>query len=62
MCMSWSSQGAMTKYNKLFLIDQEAGKFKIMMLTDSVSGETPHPGSQMTIFLLGQGVSLLFLL
>jgi len=38
--MSWSSQGAMTKYNKLFLIDQEAGKFKIMMLTDSVSGES----------------------
>lgn len=40
MCMSWSGQGAMTKYNKLFLIDQEAGKFKIMMLTDSVSGES----------------------
>ena len=36
----------------LFLTVLEAGKYKTRVLNDSVSGDSPFPGSLMTIFSL----------
>ena len=55
-------QASITEYHKLsdlyaHLYFSQFQKLRSLMLTDSVSGETPRPGSQMTIFR-GKGVCL----
>lgn len=62
--ISWMTtvlvQAAITNYHRLgrlnnkhiFLTVLKAGKFKIKVLTDLVSGESPLPGLLMAVFLL----------